>query len=85
MGRYTRRVQISLTDEQFAQLSQLVEETHKSKSALIREAIETFYISSRQNQRQQRLTALANLTSLNAPVADWHEMEDEIIRGLSSL
>lgn len=79
MALYTQRVQTVLTEEQFAKLEQVVEETHKPMSVLIREAIEAVYFTPQ--RRQQRLAALENLLSLYAPVSDWAEMEEEIIRG----
>jgi len=79
MALYTQRVQTVLTEDQFAKLARVVEETQKPMSVLIREAIEAMYFTPQ--RRQQRLVALENLLSLNAPVADWPEMEEEIIRG----
>ena len=79
MSTYTQRVQTVLTDEQFSKLSQVVAETNKPMSVLIREAIETVYFAPQ--QRQKRLEALEKLLSLNAPVGDWDKMEEEIIRG----
>jgi hypothetical protein len=79
MTTYTQRVQTVLTDEQFAKLSQIVAKTNKPMSVLVREAIETVYFAPQ--QRQQRLEALEKLLSLNAPVADWPVIEEEIIRG----
>jgi hypothetical protein len=46
---------------------------------LVREAIETVYIDA--EQRELRRQALDELLSLDAPVADWEEMEAEIIAG----
>ena len=80
MAKHSRRVQTNLTEEQFAKLSRIVEETRKPMSVLIREAIENMYIVPQ--QRQQRQTALESLLSLNAPVSGWHEMEEEIIQGV---
>lgn len=79
MAAYTRRAQTVLTDEQFEELMRLAAETAKPVSVLIREAVETVYFASIEKQR--RLAALEELLSLEAPVDDWEQMEDEIILG----
>ena len=79
MATYTRRVQAVLTEEQYETLSRLSEEKSKPLSVLIREAVEKVYLE--EVERGQRRAALQRLLSLEAPVADWEQMEDEIIRG----
>ena len=79
MAFYTKRIQTMLTEEQNEKLTQLAEEQGKPVSVLVREAIENTYLV--QAEREARRTALNNLISLEAPVADWDQMEDEIIRG----
>lgn len=79
MGRYTKRIQAVLTEEQYEMLSELSDQTGKPVSQLVREAVERIYLEKASEERRQ--AALDNLLSLNAPVADWEEMEDEIIRG----
>jgi len=79
MGTYTKRVQAVLTDEQFALLNKLAAESGKTISMLIREAVQKIYLE--EAVRERREDALNSLLSLEAPVADWEKMEDEIIRG----
>ena len=79
MGAYVRRVQTVLTEDAFYELSRLSEETQKPLSVLVREAIEKVYL--KQAVLSQRQRALQSLLSLKAPVSDWPEMEEEIIRG----
>ena len=79
MATYTKRVQTVLTERQYSVLSRLAEELDTPLSVLIREAIEDTYFEPMQRQRRQE--ALETLLSLDAPVADWEEMEEEIIRG----
>jgi predicted DNA-binding protein len=79
MAIYTERLQTVLTREQYKTLLRLSEETQKPISVLVREAIEMVYIDA--EQRQLRRQALDELLSLDAPVADWEEMEAEIIAG----
>jgi len=79
MASYTKRVQTVLTEEQHEMLSRFALEQGKPLSALIREAIEKTYFA--EVDRRRRRAALANLLSLEAPVADWEQMEEDIIRG----
>ena len=79
MLAYTKRVQTVLSERQYATLSRLAAERHTPVSVLIRDAVETVYFE--RAQREQRLTALANLLALDAPVDDWPVMEEQIIRG----
>jgi len=79
MGTYTKRVQAVLTDEQFALLNELAAESGKTISMLIREAVQKIYLEEAVQERRE--DALNSLLSLEAPVADWEKMEDEIIRG----
>jgi predicted DNA-binding protein len=79
MGEYTQRVQTVLTDKQYAELTRLSADLAKPVSVLIREAVEIVYLDSIEKKR--RLKALEELLSLEAPVADWEQMEAEIING----
>lgn len=79
MGTYVRRVQAVLTEEEYRDLCSLAEETRKPVSVLVREAVEQVYFQPAALERRQR--ALESLFSLNAPVSDWPEIEQEIIRG----
>lgn len=82
MPTYTRRAQTVLTEGQYSLLRSLSEEQGKPVSALIREAIEQVYLQ--EAIRQRREAAVERLLSLNAPVADWQHIEQEIIRGAAS-
>ena len=77
--RYTKRVQTVLTEEQYALLKEIAQEQGKTVSVLIREAIEEEYFE--KEARKRRRAALKSLLSLDAPVADWEEMEAEIANG----
>ncbi len=77
---YTKRVQTVLTEEQYELLLQIAEGEDKPVSVLIREAIEEEYF--KKVLLQQRKKALKSLLSLEAPIADWEEMEAQIIKGI---
>ena len=80
MAQYTERVQTVLTKTQYEYLRKLADEEHKPLSVLIREAVEEIYFV--QIEKDKRRQALANLLALEAPVADWPQMEAEIERGI---
>lgn len=79
MAIYTERVQTVLTKEQYEQLMELAEQEQKPLSVMIREAVEERYFVKIDQQKRQK--ALANLLTLDAPVADWPQMEAEIEKG----
>lgn len=79
MATYTVRAQTVLTAAQYEKLLQLAGEQHGSVSVLIREAVEQAYFVAL--DRQERQDALRRLLSLEAPVADWAQMEADIERG----
>jgi predicted DNA-binding protein len=80
MAVYIKRVQTVLTADQYESLSRLALEVEKPMSVLIREAIEAVYLKPVDLDR--RRAALESLLSLEAPVADWEHMEEEIVRGV---
>lgn len=79
MANYTERVQTVLTKEQYERLTELAEQEQKPLSVMIREAVEERYFVKIDQQKRQ--AALANLLALDAPVADWPQMEAEIEQG----
>ncbi len=80
MAIYTERVQTVLTKEQYARMMEVAEQENKALSVLIREAVEERYFVPMEKQHRQQ--ALANLLALDAPVADWPQMETEIEQGV---
>lgn len=79
MRTLTKRAQTVLTEDQYRLLERLSKKAHKPISTLIREAVSKVYFE--QAARERRKEALKKLLSLDAPVADWKEMEREITRG----
>lgn len=79
MALYSQRVQTMVTTEQYGVLTQLSTQEEKPVSVLVREAIEQVYFV--EAERRRRQVALQRLLALDAPVADWTQMEDEITQG----
>jgi hypothetical protein len=82
MAVYNKRVQAVLTEEQFVLLNEMAAESGKTVSRLVREAVEKVYLEEAVQERRQE--ALRKLLALEAPVADWEQMENEILRGATS-
>jgi predicted DNA-binding protein len=80
MAVYSQRVQTMLTPEQYGVLTQLSTQEQKPVSVLVRDAIEKVYFA--EAERLRRQGALQRLLALDAPVADWSQMEDEIAQGV---
>jgi predicted DNA-binding protein len=80
MAVYSQRVQTMLTPEQYGVLTQLSTQEQKPVSVLVRDAIEKVYFA--EAERLRRQSALQRLLALDAPVADWSQMEDEIAQGV---
>lgn len=79
MSTYVKRVQTVLTEAEFQELVKLSEAKGKPISQLIREAVEDTYFKRIIAERRQ--AALESLLALDAPVSDWPQIEQEIIRG----
>jgi predicted DNA-binding protein len=79
MSTYSRRLQTMLTEEQYQSLARLSARMGKPISVLIREAVENTYFE--RTRRAERVAAAKRLVAMNAPVADWPQMEAEIIEG----
>ena len=79
MATSTRRVQAVLSDEHYEELSRIAEERDRPLSLLGRDAVEAVYLEDRGAPRCREV--LDRMLGLQAPVADWEDMEEEIIRG----
>lgn len=74
----TERTQVLLSPEQRRKVATLAARSSTSVGAVIRQAIDA-YLPPVPHDRRQR--ALDELFSLEAPVADWDEIEREIEAG----
>jgi hypothetical protein len=69
-----RRVQVLLSDAQYAELENQARLRKKSVGAVIREAIEAQLGKADQ---EKRIDAVRRLTAMRLPVSDWEQMERE--------
>ena len=62
MSRYTRKIQVALTEEQYRELSTLAAQEHKKVGVIVREAVEqTCLASSKQERIRQAAAQLLEL------------------------
>lgn len=80
MAFYTRRIQATLTEEQYRELQRMARARHITVSELVRETLEREYFEG--PAIEQRRQALQDLISLQGPVTDWPQMEAEILCGV---
>lgn len=73
----TERTQVLLSKEQIARLKRVARREHRSVGAVIREAVDA-YTAQAADRRQ---AAIRRLVAMDAPVADWEVMKEEILRG----
>jgi hypothetical protein len=77
MRMFSERTQVLLSPAQRRRLEQMAVERQVSVGSLIREAVEA-YTAVRSRSPGQ---ALADLLTLEAPVGEWQQMKEEILRG----
>lgn len=74
---FSERTQVLLSPEQRARVEREARHRGISVGAFIREAVDDHTTP----RRRPRAEALEGLLRLRAPVADWHRMKEEILRG----
>jgi len=80
VATYTERVQTMLSKKQFREITKLSRRTEQPISVLLREALNKTYFHT--VSLEQRRMAAKRLASLQAPVSDWDQMEEEIEAGI---
>jgi len=77
MCMFTERTQVLLSRDQLERLKKTALRERKSVGAVIREAVDAYAAP----DADARRTALEHLLTLEAPVADWEVMKEEILQG----
>jgi hypothetical protein len=83
MSRYSKKVQVLLTEEQYRYLGGIAAKEHKRIGAVVREALEQTCLAGLQRERIRRAaTELLELskTAKTAPPENYHEWEEEYSR-----
>ena len=77
MHMFSERTQVLLSKRQLAELKRRAKRDKKSVGAVIREAVEAYTSTARDDERQ---ASLERLFAINAPVDDWPVMKAQILR-----
>jgi hypothetical protein len=83
MSRYTKKVQVLLTEEQYYVLADIAAREHKKIGVVVREALEQTCLADQQRERiRQAATELLELTKTAEadPPENCHEWEEEYSR-----
>lgn len=83
MSCYTKKIQVSLTEDQYRELTAIAAKQHKKIGVVVREAVEQTCLAAQQRQRiRHAATELLELakTADAEPPADYHEWEEEYSR-----
>jgi hypothetical protein len=75
---FDQRMQVLVSTHQRERLERIAARDRKSVGAVIRDAIDAYTL----RQARPPKEALASLFALEAPVADWEQMEAEILAGI---
>lgn len=80
MSRYTKKVQVLLTEEQYRELSTLAAQEHKKIGVIVREALEKTCL--RKHRAQEKAEAMRVLLAAEPAEVpdDYHEWEEEYSR-----
>lgn len=78
MPSFTSRIQVLVTDEQYGALQALARARRKPLGVLVREAVVDQLL--KEAVREAKRKAAEQIAAMDLPVADWAEMEDEIVR-----
>ena len=80
MSRYTKKVQVLLTEEQYRDLVHIAVKEHKKIGVVVREALEQTCLHKRRAQEKAEvIRALLSAEPADAP-EDYHEWEEEYSR-----
>ena len=74
---FTERTQVLLSKSQRRRLEARAAEERRSVGAVIRDAVDAYTGSASRSRR----AAADSLLSIAAPVADWEDMKQQVIRG----
>jgi hypothetical protein len=83
MSRYTKKVQVLLTEEQYRELVDIAAREHKKIGVVVREALEQTCLADQQRERiRQAAAELLELakTADTVPPKDYHDWEEEYSR-----
>lgn len=81
MSNLTKRLELRLDEKRFKLLEEEAKRAHTSIAELIRRAVDKCY-QPKNIRVKKKLQAVKKMGEVNAPVSDWQEMEEEIVKGM---
>jgi len=80
MAKYSKKVQVLLTDRQLKELEEIASRNHKKLGTLVREAIEEYHLKKNKQQKiAEAVDRLLSLPEVSAP-ENWEEFEKQLAR-----
>ncbi len=81
MARYSKKIQVLLTEQQLKELEEIAVRNHKKLGTLVREAIEEYHL--KKNKQHKIAEAVDRLLSLPEALApeDYQKWEAEYLEG----
>lgn len=80
MAKYSKKVQVLLTDRQLKELEEIASRNHKKLGTLVREAIEEYHLKkNKQHKIAEAVDRLLSLPEVSAP-ENWEEFEKQLAR-----
>lgn len=81
MATLTHKTTILLSPEDHLYLKKKASQQNTTIGDLIRTAIKKVFLKKKESHQEKTIKGWKKLFNANAPVADWPEMEKEIIKG----
>jgi metal-responsive CopG/Arc/MetJ family transcriptional regulator len=81
MAKYSKKVQVLLTEQQLKDLEEIASKNHKKLGTLVREAIEEYHLKKKKEQKiAEAVDRLLSLPEVPAP-EDYQKWETDYLEG----
>jgi hypothetical protein len=80
MQKYTKKIQMLVTDDQYRELEEIASKEHKKLGTLVREAVVEYHLKNAKQRRiSEAVDRLLSLPEVAAP-QDYQKWEEEYLR-----
>jgi len=80
MPKYTKKIQMLVTDDQYRELEEIASKEHKKLGTLVREAVVEYHLKNAKQRRiAEAVDRLLSLPEVEAP-QDYQKWEEEYLR-----
>ena len=81
MSKYSKKIQVLVTDTQYRELEKIASKEHKKLGTLVREAVVEYHLKTAKELRiAEAVDRLLSLPEVESP-QDYQEWEEEYLRG----